>query len=401
MRNTWTFHTSGKLIFGRGAVRQLAEIVSQLKTNRVLLVTDKPLVAAGVAGAIRDPLIAAGAAVEVFDGGEPEPPISAVNAAIAMAQDVRAEFLIGLGGGSNMDVAKAAAVVLAHGRTVKDFAGDSVVPGPIFPLVLIPTTAGTGSEVTAASVLSDPEQGTKFSILSNYLRPQLALVDPLLTVSCPPRVTAGSGIDALTHAIEAYTAIDNEVFPAPEGQPTVYQGRNPAVDLFAERAIELIGRHLRRAVADGKDLDAREGMSLAATFAGIAFSNSGVAVVHALEYALNQVAHIPHGAGCGLLLPYVMRFNLPIRQQRMARIAQLLGENITGLDEPSAAELAIAAIKRLKADIGIPARMSEVGVRPEHLAGMAERAFAVKRVLRVNPRTASQDDLAEILRSAL
>ena len=160
MRTTWSFHTPGKLIFGRGAVRQLGEIVARLKASRVLVVTDKPLVEAGVAAAIREPLAAAGATVEVFDGGEPEPPISAVNAVIAMARDVRAEVLIGLGGGSNMDIAKAAAVVLAHGGTVKDFAGDSIVPGPIFPLVLIPTTAGTGSEVTAASVLSDPEQGS-------------------------------------------------------------------------------------------------------------------------------------------------------------------------------------------------------------------------------------------------
>jgi alcohol dehydrogenase class IV len=249
--------------------------------------------------------------------------------------------------------------------------------------------------------LSDPEQGTKFSILSNYLRPQVALVDPLLTVSCPPRVTAGSGIDALTHAIEAYTAIDNETFPVAEGQQTVYQGRHPMGDLIAERAIELVGRHLRRAVADGQDLDAREGMSLAATFAGLAFSNVGVAAVHALEYALNQVAHIPHGTGCGLLLPYVMRFNLPVRRRRMARIAELLGENVSGLDDASAAERAIAAVERLKAEIAIPARMGEVGVRTEHLSGMAEKAFAVKRVLRVNPRSASQEELEAILRSAL
>jgi alcohol dehydrogenase class IV len=401
MRTTWTFHTPGKLVFGRGAVQHLGEIVRQLKVARALLITDKPLVHAGVAQTVCEPLAAAAVAVDVFDGGEPEPPIKAANAVIEAARAMRAEILIGVGGGSNMDIAKAAAVVFAHGGTVKDFAGDSIVPGPIFPLVLIPTTAGTGSEVTAASVLSDPEQGTKFSILSNHLRPHAALVDPLLTVSCPPRVTAGSGIDALTHAIEAYTAIDNESFPVPEGQRTVYQGRHAVVDLFAERAIQLIGCHLRRAVGDGRDIEAREGMSMAATFAGLAFSNSGVAAVHALEYALNQVAHIPHGTGCGLLLPYVMQFNLPVCRQRMARIAELLGDDMAGLDAASAAERAIGAVERLKADIGIPARMSEVGVRTEHLAGMAEKAFAVKRVLRVNPRSVTQNDLEAILQSAL
>src|SRR5262249_40137292 len=157
-------------------------------------------------------------------------------------------------------------------------------PGPVAPLICMPTTGGTGSEVSAAAVLTDTDNQMKVGILSNYLRPRVALVDPLLTASCPPKVTAGSGIDALTHAIEASTAVDNAAFPLPSGERTVYQGRHPLGDVLAERAIALIGAHLRRAVARGDDLDAREGMALGATLAGLAFSNVGVALVHALEY---------------------------------------------------------------------------------------------------------------------
>jgi alcohol dehydrogenase class IV len=284
---------------------------------------------------------------------------------------------------------------------VTDYAGDQIVPGPVFPLVLIPTTSGTGSEVSAASVLADPSRGTKFSILSNHLRPKVAVVDPTLTLSCPANVTAQSGIDALSHAVEAYMAVDNEVFPLPEGERTVYQGRHPMGDLLAERAIGLIGENLRTAVADGSNLRAREGMSLAATLAGMAFSNTGVAVVHALEYALGEVAHTPHGVGCGLLLPFVMQFNAPARLRPMARIAALLGADVTALDDEAAAACAVEAVQRLKADIGIPRRLRDVGVQAEHLPSMAQKASGVKRILRVNPRPVTAEDLASILQAAL
>src|SRR5207244_1479276 len=163
------------------------------------------------------------------------------------------------------------------GGTPRDYIGDDKVPGPIAPLICVPTTAGTGSEVSGAAVLTDAENRIKVGVLSNYLRPRVALVDPLLTVSCPPKVTADSGIDALTHAIEAYTAVDNADFPLPTGERTVYQGRHPMGDVLAEKAIALIGLHLRQAVADGNNLEAREGMALGATMAGLSFSNVGVA----------------------------------------------------------------------------------------------------------------------------
>jgi alcohol dehydrogenase class IV len=299
-----------------------------------------------------------------------------------------------------MDLAKITATVLAHGKTCRDWAGDNVIPGPVLPLVCIPTTAGTGSEVSAASVLSDPEAKTKFGILSNYLRPRVALVDPLLTVSCPAKVTADSGIDALTHAIEAYTAVDNETFPLPQGERSVYQGRHPMGDLVAERAIELCGKFLRRAVHAPQDLEAREAMALAATLGGMAFSNVGVAVVHALEYPIGGATHCSHGAGNGLLLPYVMQFNKPARVAQLARIARLLGEDTTGLSVDAAAGVAIAAVARLRDDIGVPARLSQLGLTREQLPALAEKAFAVKRILRVNPRTVTLADMLGILEAA-
>jgi alcohol dehydrogenase class IV len=241
----------------------------------------------------------------------------------------------------------------------------------------------------------------KVGILSNYLRPRVAVVDPLLTVSCPAKVTADSGIDALTHAIEAYTAVDNAHFPLPPGERTVYQGRHPVGDMLAEKAIELVGRHLRKAVADGNDLEAREGMALAATLGGMAFSNVGVAVVHALEYPVGGATHCSHGAGNGLLLPYVMRYNLPGRERETARIAELLGENVSGLSVQAAAERGISAVEKLRVDIGIPNRLSELGVTEGQLRPFAEKAFAVKRILRVNPREVTLEALEGILRSAL
>lgn len=400
MRETWTFHSAGQIVFGRNAVRQLGEIATRLGAKRVLIVTDPILTKNGLAERVREPLTASGVAVETFSGGEAEPSLRAADACLAVARAFRPGAFLGLGGGSNMDLAKITATGLAHDGQPRDYVGDDRIPGPVHPLICAPTTAGTGSEVSAAAVLTDTEKQMKVGVLSNYLRPRVALVDPLLTVSCPATVTADSGIDALTHAVEAYTAVDNADFPLPAGERTVYQGKHPLADVLAEKAIALVGKFLRRAVADGQDLEARDGMALGATLAGLAFSNVGVAVVHALEYPVGGAVHCAHGRGNGLLLPYVMRFNLPARVREFATIARLLGENVAGLDERSAAERAVTAVERLRNDIGIPARLRNLGVRQEQLRPFAERAFGIKRILRVNPRPVSVEDLENILRSA-
>jgi alcohol dehydrogenase class IV len=401
MRTTWTFHSAGQLLFGRHATRQLGEVAIGLGIKRLLLVTDSVLLAAGMVDPVLESLSEAAVTVELFSGGEPEPTMRAAFNSIAVGRDFRPDAVLGLGGGSNMDLAKVTAIVLAHGGTPGMYVGDGRVPGPVLPLICLPTTAGTGSEVSAAAVLTDTENHIKVGILSNHLRPRVAVVDPLLTVGCPRKVSADSGIDALTHAIEAYTAVDNAHFPLPPGERSVYQGKHPFGDMVAEKAIVLIGQYLRRAVNDGDDIEAREGMALAATLAGLAFSNVGVAVVHALEYPLGGVTHCSHGAGNGLLLPYVMRYNLPTRKREFARIAQLLGEDVAGLDEEAAALRAVSAVEKLRVDIGIPTRLRDLGVTEAQLPGFAEKAFAVKRILRVNPREVTCEALEGILREAL
>jgi alcohol dehydrogenase class IV len=214
-------------------------------------------------------------------------------------------------------------------------------------------------------------------------------------------VTADSGIDALTHAIEGYTAIENDAFPLPSGEKTVYQGKNPMADLMAHEAITLVGKFLRRAVKDGNDLEARDGMALAATLGGLAFSNSGVALVHAMEYPVGGAVHVSHGAGNGLLLPYVMRFNLPKRAREFASIGRALGlVELSGNAEGNA-EGTIQAIEKLRADIGIPLRLRDIGVKEEMLAGFADKAFAIKRLMRVNPRMPqSEKEIVDIYRAA-
>jgi alcohol dehydrogenase class IV len=400
MRETWTFHSAGQILFGRNAVAQIGDVAGRLGARRALIVTDPILDKAGALERVRRPLLASGLAAQAFTGGEPEPSMRAAENCCAQARDFKPDVLIGLGGGSNMDLAKISAVLLAHGGTPRTFVGDDKIPGPIAPLICVPTTAGTGSEVSAAAVLTDTDNQIKVGILSNYLRPRVALVDPLLTVSCPAKVTADSGIDALTHAIEGYTAVDNAVFPLPPGERSVYQGKHPLGDIMAEKAIALIGQYLRRAVADGQDLEARDGMALGAVLAGLAFSNVGVAVVHALEYPVGGAVHCSHGAGNGLLLPFVMRFNLSARPKEFANVARLLGENVAGLSEQAAAARAVEAVAKLRQDIGIPGRLRELGVKPEQLRPFAERAFQIKRILRVNPRAVTADDLEGILKEA-
>jgi alcohol dehydrogenase class IV len=400
MPDIWTFHSAGQLVFGRGAIARAGHLVARLGVRRVMIVTDRRLVEAGIADAVAVPLAGSGIDTPCFDGGEPEPTLEAAERAIAFARDVRPDGLLGLGGGSNMDLAKITATVLAHGGTPRDYFGDDSLAGPVLPLVCVPTTAGTGSEVSASCVLTDRQAQLKVGVLSNYLRPRLAIVDPLLTLSCPAKVTADSGIDALTHAIEAFTAVDNSHFPLPAGEKTVYQGRHPLGDAMAEKAIRLIGAFLERAVATPHDEAAREAMALGATLAGLAFSNVGVALVHALEYPLGGLTHCSHGAGNGLFLPYVMRFNLPERARELARVAEFLGVDTRGQDESRAAQAAIERVEQLKRAIGIPERLRELGVTREQLPMLAEKTLAIKRILRVNPRVVTLRDLTAILESA-
>ncbi|HSQ56643.1 MAG TPA: iron-containing alcohol dehydrogenase [Gemmata sp.] len=392
---TWSFSSAGTLFFGRHAVRHhLREACERLNAKRALIVTDPILVKAGILAQVTEPLIVGGVPFEVFDRVTPEPPVELIRECIGAARAIKPDVIIGLGGGSNMDTAKLVSMILAHGKDPLDYTGDCRVPGPVKPLICIPTTAGTGSEVSAAAVFTDSANHIKVSCLSPYLRPAFAIVDPLLTVSCPPKVTADSGIDALTHAIEAFCAVDNDEYPLPSGEKSVYQGRNAMASVMAEKAIVLVGSYLRRAVEDANDLDARDGMALAATMGGLAFSNSGVALVHAMEYPVGGAVHVSHGAGNGLLLPYVMRFNGTVRGSENAYIGSLLLQRGGRGD-------GIAEVEQLRKDIGIPTRLRDIGVTEEMLPGFAAKAFAIKRLMRVNPRMPQNEgEILEIYKAA-
>lgn len=400
MRSFWNFAGAGNLVFGTDSLLQLGPLAAERGWRRILIVTDKNLVQAGVLPRVASILQAAGIDHSVFDLGQPEPDLALTLQCHSHAQGFRPDAILGLGGGSNMDLAKFTALLLAHGGVPQDYFGHDRVPGPVTPLVCIPTTAGTGSEVSHSSVLTDTTNGIKVSTLSRHLRPSLAIVDPRLTLSCPPKATADSGIDALTHAIEAFTAIDFSSLDAPPSESFPYSGRTPMGDLLAAEAISLVGQHLARCVQEPGNLAAREGMSLAATLAGMAFSNCAVAVVHALEYPIGASVHVSHGAGNGLLLPYVMRFNRPAKPAQFARIATLLGVETHSLSEEQAGLAGIVEIERLRQSIGIPTRLRDLGVLPEQLQLFARKSFEIKRLMRLNPRPPTEQDLLAILEQA-
>ncbi len=355
---SWQFATAGRLVFGRGVTGELGSLVARLKLQRVLLVTDANLVAAGMATRIVEQLQSAACSVVTYDECRPEPPVQCAVDAAALAVQHQVDGIVALGGGSNIDIAKMVAILKTHGGKPQDYFGFDRVPGPLLPLIACPTTAGTGSEVSNSSVLTDHDSGTKVSSLSHYLRPALAVVDPDLTDTCPAKVSAHSGIDALVHAIEAITARASEVMPAPTQLERAYAGAYGLTSMLGLEAVRLIGKSLVKAVHTGSDRQAREDMALAATLAGMAFSNSGVALVHALEYPIGVLTHCSHGEGNGLLLPHVMRFNLGTRVRQFARIAaaldgQVLNEQLGESELNAQAERSIQVVVELQSALGI------------------------------------------------
>ncbi|MBT5704924.1 MAG: iron-containing alcohol dehydrogenase [Verrucomicrobia bacterium] len=400
MRDYWSFFSAEQLVFGRRSLHHFGSMVKDRGIKRVLIVTDPTLVSLGLVDRVLEPLSGSGIESIVFDGGEAEPSVEAAVNGYAYAKSEGADAVIGLGGGSNMDLAKILAILLTHGGHPRDYFHFDRVPGPVLPLICIPTTAGTGSEVSHAAVLTDLETGLKMSTLSPHLRPALAIVDPSLTDACPRQVTADSGIDALTHAIEGYVAIDSSQVTVPNEQAIPYAGSNPMGDLLAERAIRLVGQHLKLAVLDPGNEAARDGMALAATLAGMAFSNCAVAVVHALEYPMGVALHCSHGAGNGLLLPYVMDYNFETSVSKFANVFEWLGGDAVGLSQEEAARGAIDRIVALRSEIGIPHRIRELGGNEDQLSDFASKAFGIKRLMDLNPRVPTEGDLLEILKAA-
>jgi alcohol dehydrogenase class IV len=382
-----------EVLFGEGIADAAGELAARL-ADRVLVVTD-PTLAAGPAGRrVVASLRSAGLHVEVFDGTVPELPMGVVLEAIRVAVGLAPGCVVALGGGSSIDLAKLVALGIAHGDDLRDFYGEERVPGPVVPMLAIPTTAGTGSEVTPVAVLTDPDAVLKVGISSRHLIPTLAAVDPTLTHGCPPMVTAHAGIDALAHAIEAYTAARRALPPATRA---VFVGKNALSDALALRAVTAIAPHLLAAQRD--DPAARASVSYGSLCAGLAFGSAGTAVAHALQYPIGARTHTPHGLGTGLLLAYAMRFNRPVRVAELAAVARAMGACAADDDERAADE-AIAAVAELARAVGVPASLAELGIADEELPELARQALSVSRLIDNNPRELGEAELEEILRAA-
>ena len=400
MRDFWNFYSSNRIIFGRGGISRLGSICAKRGWRNIFVVSDPQIDSAGHVSSLSKSVCDSGTNVRLFLGGVAEPSVDLAIECIEQAQHFVPDVIVGLGGGSNMDLAKIVSCGVTFDGSPEDYFGFGKVPGPTIPTVCIPTTSGTGSEVTHAAVLTDNNQNLKVSTLSPFFRPEIALVDPELTISCPKHVTAESGMDALTHAIEAYTNVHYYDMPVPNDVEMPYDGKNPMADIFAEKAIRLIGSHIENAVHNPDDMDAKSAMSLAATLAGLAFSNAGVALVHGLEYPIGGAHYCSHGAGNALLLPFMMEFNRPEREKEMANIANWLGVHTTGMDLEMASKSAIEKVSELKKTTGIPMRLREFGIDQSELEEFAEKTSTIDRLMQLNPRKATKENLLEILTSA-
>jgi len=403
----WEFKLT-RYKFGLDAVREIGYDVKGCGGSRALLVTDKGVAKAGLSDRVAFHLKEQGINFEVWDGVEPEPSAKSIEEGIEWAKDKNFDSFISVGGGSSIDTAKAINLILSHGGKILDYVAPPTGKGkpvlaPLKPHIAVPTTAGTGSETSPVCVISLPEKMIKVGISHAYCRPDMAIVDPLLHAGMPPKVTADSGMDALAHAIESYVTrrFDRKPRPKTPLERPVYGGGTPVTDIFAEKAVELISKYLRRAVYNGYDIEARNGMALAAILAGIAFTNAGLTVVHAMAYPVGGKFHTSHGETNAALLPAVMEFFLPTAPEKFARIAELMGESVEGIPLYEAAKKSVDAVVDLMKDIDSPNGLSAFGVKQEDFPTMAEDTIKIKRLLAGNPRPVTKGDLENLFRRAL
>lgn len=371
---TFSFHVPTKVVFGMGALTKLPEELRERGLRSALVITDPGVGAAGLLARLEEQLQAAQVRYGVYDGVVPNPTVASVEAAVPQAK--AHEALIALGGGSALDTAKALNVLRTHGGKVLDWAPYPSVPGPCGPLVAIPTTAGTGSEVTPVAMVTASSKGTprKVPLVSPHLFPDVALVDPELTQSLPPAITAATGMDALTHAIEAMTTLTAQ----------------PLADLLAREAIERVDRFLARAVRDGGDVKARREMCFSALLAGMAFRNAWVALAHAIAHALGGLYDLPHGLCCAWTLPLAMEYNLDARRAQYEQIAKIMGRGEGG------AKGAVARVRELAREIGIPSGPRERGIPETDAAKIAELAVEDPSLM-FNPKPVPKDEMLALV----
>jgi alcohol dehydrogenase class IV len=386
-----------RLIFGPGQRATLPRFAAELG-KRALVVTDPRMGGEAALHAMVAGLESAGLAVRVFDQVAAELPLGCIADGITAGQQHAADVVIAVGGGSCIDAAKIIGLILTHGGTPDLYYGENRVPGPILPLIVLPTTSGTGSEVTPVAVLDDPARAVKIGIASAHLIPEIAICDPELTMTCPPGLTAASGADALTHAIEAFTNLRRPV-SAELSLDHVFVGKNSLSDFYALEAIRLIGRSLARAVEDGSDAEARADMMLGSTLAGLAFGVAGTAAAHAIQYPVGALTHTAHGVGVAVLMPYVMAWNSPACTVDLACIGEALGLPQAGSTSERAAAT-IWAVGSLFARIGIPRTLADLGVKPDDLERITTQALAADRLVKNNPRKLDVEGMAQIVVAA-
>lgn len=379
-------HQAGRVVAGAGCLRQLPELVAPWRPQRLLLVVGRHVTRDPALQAVRLALESAGVAVTQLDPVPPEPAVANVDAALSAARaGGPVDLVVGVGGGSAIDVAKALAVLLAHPVGVRALLSGTPVPGRGLPTVMVPTTAGTGAEATPNSIILVPEDALKIGIVSPHLLPDLVLLDPLLTLTLPPEVTAHTGIDALCHAIECYTSKKQNLFS----------------DLYGLEAIRLISRSLRRAFADGQDVAARQDMLLGSYYGGVCIATSSTTAVHALAYPLGGRYRVPHGLSNAMLLPTVMAYNRVGNEARFAAMARAMGLPVQALSDLDAADAFVQALVQLNADLGITTRLRDLGVTEADLDALVDSAAKVTRLLNNNPRPMGKPEMRALYAAVL
>lgn len=378
------FQSARRIIFGPGVVSGVASEIRRLGGEKILVVTDHGVINAGVAGKVIGQLAVAGIKVDVFDRTEAEPRIEVAEECLRAARGLGSDVVVGIGGGSPLDVAKVAAALFNSGGQVRDFLGVDLIRREGIPMVAIPTTAGTGSEATGVAILTDEKAELKIGMASPLIYPHLAVVDPELTISLPPVITAYTGVDALIHAVEAYLSVN----------------ANSISDALALKAISLISQSLKRCYADGSEVASRSFMSEGSLLAGMAFASAGVGAVHAFSYPLGARYHLAHGLSNALMFSPVFRFNIVSSPERTMQIGRAFGLDLEGLNDSEGGIATAKAIEEFLSDLGIPGTLKEMGVDGKDLPEMAAAVLQIKRLLNNNPRPVTYDEALAIYREA-
>jgi alcohol dehydrogenase class IV len=376
----------------------VADTAAEMGSN-VLVCTDPRLAASEELQALVLSLKHRNLSVHIFGDTEAELPTPGIIACVEQLKGQDIDVIIGFGGGSCMDMAKVVSVLLTYGGEPSDYYGEFAVPGPVKPVIALPTTAGTGSEATAIAVVSDPGLGMKMGISSPHIIPFASVCDPELTYSCPPSLTAATGADTFVHLVESFTAITREPTRTLASE-RVFVGKNVLTDSLALDGIRLVGRSLATAYKDAGNVEARGDMMLAALYGGIVLSNAGTAAAHAIQYPVGALTHTPHGVGVGLLLPYVVRHNFSAIMPQLGQIAEALGRDTVGLDARSSAIAGVEAIDEIIAAIELPSTLEELGVKESDLSRIATLSLNSKRLIDNNPVPLDLEAVSSIVQAA-